>query len=294
MNSKVEILDKSILSQICFNGEPEVIIDKVGFGEGPLWHPDGYLLFSDLVRNNIYKWQNNELEVYLEKSGCSPEEIDLSMTCDQIGSNGLCIDKKGTLFFCCHGAHAIATFEKEKGIKHLVSHHKDIPLNGPNDLIIAPDGSIIFSDPPYGLKEQKLNPDFFQKFSGVYRWYQEELTLLYKEFNYPNGLCFSPDFNYLYLSSAHESDKSVIRFEYKDNVLKNPIHFAPENADGIKCDKHGNLYLSTMKGIAIYSAKGTKRVMITIPSMTTNICLAPDALYITTPQKIYRQYFSYV
>jgi gluconolactonase len=268
---------------------PEVIADDIGFGESPLWHKDGFLIFSDVKKNRIMKLKNGRVEIFLEESGWkgAPTE-DQS---DQPGANGLAYDQDGNIIFCQHGNHAIAKLNKDGSIETIVNSYQGRRLNSPNDLCIGPDGSIYFSDPPYGLKEKKIQPSIAQSQSGVYRWYNNNLELINSEFNYPNGLCFSPDYRYLYIGSNEQDERRIIRYEVKDGKLQNKICFAEENADGIKTDGQGNLYLATLSGVKVLSKSGEQIGFIEIPEMTTNLCIHDDQIYITTAGKLYLSYF---
>ena len=261
------------------------IATELGFAEAPLWHPEGFLLFSDVTKNRIMKWQDGILETFLENSGIQTKPTKFHS--EHIGANGLAIDFNGNLIFCQHGNHAIARLLPNGKIEILVNSYQGKPLNSPNDLCIGPDGSIYFTDPPYGLKEQKLLPTFAQSSAGVYRWHQGNLELLVNELQFPNGICFSPDYKFMYVSTIHKTEKGIRKYEIIDGKFKNGKIFVNENADGIKTDQNGNLFLATMQGIKIVSPKGEIVCKIPTPDMTTNLCLNKHTIYITTPKTVY-------
>jgi gluconolactonase len=264
---------------------PQIIADNIGFGEGPLWHKDGFLIFSELANNRIMKFENGYLEVFLEDSGTKGTPTEEQS--NQRGSNGLAYDPDGNIILCQHGDHALSRLHKDGSIEVLVNSYKKRRLNSPNDLCVGSDGSIYFSDPPYGLKGQILHPEIAQPLAGVYRWYNNKLQLVSKDFHYPNGLCFSPDLHYLYISSAHPNEKKIRRYEVWNGTLHNGIDFAYENADGIKTCAHGNLYLAAPEGVVILSVEGKRTGVIELPEAATNLCLHNKELYITTATKLY-------
>ncbi len=265
--------------------EPKVIAGGLGFGEGPLWHKDGFLIFSDVKKNRIMKLDNGKLETFLEESGCTGAPSE--MQSDQRGANGIAYDHNGNLIFCQHGNHSIARLRGDGTVEIMVDSYNGKRLNSPNDLCVGPDGSIYFSDPPYGIKDKKIQPDHAQPVAGVYRWFEGALELLTSEFDYPNGVCFSPDYKYLYIGSNAPDEKRIVRYDVRKGILFNRILFAEENADGIKTDHEGNLYLATMEGIVILSPAGQRIAFIEMPEMATNICLYDGQMYVTAEKKVY-------
>jgi len=268
--------------------ELKIIASDIAFGEGPVWHQDGFLIFSDVSNNQIIKLQDGRKEVFLEKSGLRGETNDLHN--EQIGANGLGIDKDGNLYMCQHGSHAIARLNRDGHLETLVDSYNGKRLNSPNDLCIGPDGELLFTDPPYGLKGQELLPEQAQPHAGIYKWHNGILELMYSKLNFPNGICFSPDFKYLFLATNNENERGIRRFEYVDGQLLNEEIFVDENADGIKMDKKGNLYLATMQGIKVISAEGEMIRKIETPAMATNLCFHEPYMYITTENVVYEYY----
>ncbi len=262
-----------------------LLAEGLGFGEGPLWHKEGFLIFSDVRYNRIMKLKDGQLHVFLDESGWKGTPTEEQS--DQPGANGLAYDLEGKIVCCQHGSHAIGRIESDGSIETVVDSYQGKRLNSPNDLCVGPDGSIYFTDPPYGLKEQRLHPEIAQSFAGVYRWFNGMLELLTTEFEYPNGICFSPDYRYLYIGSNHPAEKRIRRYELAEGKLLNGSTFVEENADGIKTDREGNLYLATMTGVKIFSATGEQISFIPIPEMTTNLCLHGKHLYITTERNVY-------
>jgi gluconolactonase len=248
---EVELLDKNCL-----------------FSEGPLWNKQGYYLFSDIPNNVINKIvPGTAKEIYLTDSGCSnvPEAEHPWM----MGSNGLTYDTDGNLLLCQHGDHAVAKYDGTQ-LSAFVTSYQGKKLNSPNDIIAGKDGSVYFSDPPYGLRDQKINSEKYQPLAGFYCWRNEELKLFCDKYQYPNGLCLSPDGEFLYTCSNKPFEAFVLEFYVKDLSQKRIV--CQENSDGIKCDVSGNLYLCNKDGIIIVNAKGKRIGLIQLSTIPANCC----------------------
>lgn len=286
-SKSIEVYHPDIARILRMSANPVLLASDFGFIEGLLWHKGGYLIFSDLVRNKIYKYvKQQEPEVFLDQSGL--DGLPAPHHSNHVGSNGIAYDHQGNFVFCQHGNHAIARLNKDGSVETLVDSFNGKQLNSPNDLVVGPDDSIYFTDPPYGLAKQVIDPSIAQPLAGIYRWFEGKLELLSSEFQYPNGICLSPDCKYLYVSSNALDEKIIRRYELDGGKLKNSEIFIQENADGIKTDKRGNIFLATDAGVRIFSAEGTKLGMIKTPAAVTNICIEGNTLYIGTPHRLYR------
>ena len=162
-------------------GEPERLATGFQFTEGPVWMADGYLLFSDIPANIMYKWTpESGAEVWREPSG---------------NSNGLTRNSDDLLLACEHGNRRVSRTNPAGTVETIAGAYQGKRLNSPNDVVVKSDGSVYFTDPPYGLTT--LGPDEGQEldFHGVYRLSPDgqTLTLLADDYDCPNGLCFSPD-----------------------------------------------------------------------------------------------------
>lgn len=270
-------------------------IDKIATGfqftEGPVWHPEQYLLFSDIPANVIWQlYPDGRVKYYMDKSGLLGN--DTSALSDMIGSNGLALDKQNNLIICQHGNHAIGKLDMNGVFSVLTTEYQGRPYNSPNDLVIRQtDEGIYFSDPPYGLKEQILHPAIFQPRASVYCYKNGEVKLICDKLQYPNGVCFSPDENYLYVSSNKSDEALVYRYQLSvtGEIMEEKI-IAKENADGIKTDQKGNLFLCTDDGILILSPEGKRLALISLPESPSNIAwVKPEFnyLYITARSSIY-------
>jgi gluconolactonase len=261
------------------------------FTEGPVWHPNGYLLFSDIPANRI--WQLSPagiVKIHLDYSGFTGD--DTSELSEQIGSNGLAIDQQQNLIICQHGNHAIAMFDRFQVLSALVGTYHGRRFNSPNDLVIKSDGSIYFTDPPYGLKDQVAHPNSFQPVAGIYLYKDGKVSLVSDDLRYPNGVCFSPDEKCLYVSSNHPDEPYLWCYHVNaSGELENPSVLIEQNADGIKTDDEGNLYLCTDDGLLLVSAEGKRKILIPLPETPANIAWerpGHSTLYVTARSSIYK------
>ncbi|MFN8291040.1 MAG: SMP-30/gluconolactonase/LRE family protein [Chitinophagaceae bacterium] len=279
----------------------EKIADGFSFTEGPVWHPDGYLLFSDPNTNTIYRYDphSHDVSVYLSHSGYTGADIG---EYGQPGSNGLAIDKEGRLIVCQHGNRRVIRFEKKGPVTVLSDHYEGKRLNSPNDVVLRSDGSVYFTDPPYGLPGFFADPKKETPYQGVYLVKDGKTVLLTIELGGPNGIAFSPDEKYLYIGNWDIRDvhhtKTVWRYEVQpDGTLKNGKVFFDWNLtedeeaiDGIKVDKAGNLFVSAPGGIWILSAEGTLLGKIVTPERAANMAWGDDGktLYLTTHSSLHK------
>ncbi len=264
----------------------DVLDTTCSFAEGPVWSSEGFYLFSDIPQNCIYKIQpHGKKELYIKDSGCSSSGMEILS--HQIGSNGLAFDDKNDLLICQHGNGAIARWNKEK-IDPLIPFYQTKRLNSPNDIVVHEDGSVFFSDPPYGLKDQKLNAEFCQATAGFYCWRDGALQLFCDQYNYPNGVCLSPDHNSLYTCSNKPDEAFVLEFDTITLALKRTV--CHENSDGIKCDRHGNFYLANKEGVLILNKKGEKIGLIKLATTPANLCWGGaegNDLFVTARENIF-------
>ena len=267
------------------------------FTEGPVWVPDGFLLFSDPNNNTIYRWSDDDgLSVFRTKSGYTGEDI---AEYGQPGSNGLALDKDGRLTINEHGNRRVTRLEKNGSLTVLADRYQGQRLNSPNDLVYKSDGSLYFTDPPFGLPRFFDDPRKETPFSGVYRLAEGRLTLLNTDVTGPNGLAFSPDERYFYVGNWDEKKKVVTRYDVRaDGTLANGVVFfdmtsAPgEDAiDGLKVDRDGNVYVSGPNGIWILSPAGEHLGTIAGPEHAHNFAWGGAdgrTLYMTAQSGLYR------
>ncbi len=267
------------LKSLVESGDPERLATGFQFTEGPVWMPDGYLLFSDIPADRIFKWSpDGEPEIWREPSG---------------NSNGLTIDQKGRLIACEHGNRRVSLTESDGTVVTLADRTQDGRLNSPNDVTVKSDGTIYFTDPPYGIKPEQAE----QPCNGVYRIFPDgTIERLADDFDRPNGLAFSPDESILYI--ADSPHRHVRAFDVEpDGTLANSRVFAemdhpqPGSPDGMKLDSEGHLYVAGATGVWVFEPDGTRLGVIVTPERPAN-CAWGDAdrmsLYITARTSLYR------
>jgi gluconolactonase len=281
-------------------------IDKVAdgfqFTEGPVWHPDGYLLYSDPNTNTIYRYdpKDHNVTVYMSHSGYTGADIG---EYGQPGSNGLAIDKEGRLIIDQHGNRRVIRIEKKGPVTVLADKIDGKRFNSPNDVVIKSDGTIYFTDPPYGL------PNFFNDkrkeldYSGVFMIKDGKVQLVSKDVGGPNGLAFSPDEKYFYVTNWDTRDihhtKTIWRYDMQpDGTLANGKIFFDFNfsedeeaLDGLKIDKQGNLFVSAPGGVWILSPEAQLLGKIVTPERPANMAWGDNdgkTLYLTAHSSLYK------
>jgi gluconolactonase len=298
MSAKMVRLDPALDAIVPANPKIEKLASGFQFTEGPVWVRDGnYLLFSDPNNNTIYRWTTEgQVSIFRTKSGYAGVDIGAYK---QPGSNGLTLDKEGRLTINQHGNRQVVRLEKNGVVTVLADRYEGKRLNSPNDLVYRSDGTLFFTDPPFGLPKAADDPRKELPFSGVYALINGQLKLVSKELNGPNGIAFSPDEKYLYIGNWDEKKKVVMRYEVKaDGSVANSKVFydmtkAPgEDAiDGIKVDQQGNLYVSGPGGLWILSPQGKHLGTIIGSEHPHNLAWGDEdgkTLYLTAQTGIYR------
>jgi len=273
------------------------------FTEGPVWVSDadgGHLLFSDPNANRIYRYDpagEGTLTLFREPSGYSGADV---AEYGQPGSNGLTLDARGRLVVDEHGNHRVSRLEPDGRVTVLADSFEGRRLNSPNDLVFRSDGTLYFTDPPFGLPRFFDDPRKELSFSGVYRIAPDgALHLEAQELAGPNGVAFSPDESLLYVTNWDEERKVVMRHPVAANGSLGPgeVFFdmtgAPgaEALDGVKVDRAGNLYVSGPGGLWVLASDGTHLGTISGPRLPANFAWG-DAdgrtLYLTARSALYR------
>jgi len=297
VNVDVVRLDPALDSIVPPNAKVFKLASGFQFTEGPIWVNDGkYLLFSDPNANKIYKYTSDgKLSVFKDQSGYAEKDI---AEYTQPGSNGLTLDPEGRLTINQHGNRRIVRAEKNGRLTVLADRFEGKRLNSPNDLVYRSDGTLFFTDPPFGLPKFYDDPRKELPFSGVFALYNGRLKLVTKELKGPNGIAFSPDEKYLYVGNWDPEKKIVMRYEVAaDATLSNGRVFfdmtaAPgEDAiDGIKVDRQGNLYVSGPGGLWIISPEGKHLGTVIPPKHPHNFAWGDDGrtLYMTARDGLYR------
>lgn len=282
----VEIRDPAFERIVGTSVELERLGTGFLFTEGPLWHPrERYLLFSDMPGDIIRRWSAREgIRTYREPSN---------------KANGLTWDRQGRLLACEHATSRVTRTEPDGSITVLASQRAGEELNSPNDIVVASDGAIYFSDPTYGRmdfygRERPVPLDF----RGVYRIAPEggEPQLLIDDFGQPNGLCFSLDETRLFVNDTERSHIRV--FDRRpDGSLTDAGIWAETTGpgdgapDGMKIDSEGNLYCAAQGGLHVFAPSGKCIGVIHIPEVAANFTWGDEdlcSIFVTASTSLYR------
>jgi len=282
------------------NAVLEKIVDDHGWAEGPVWVRDGgYLLFSDVVQNTIFRWKPGEGEtVFLRPSGYTG---GAPFAGKEPGSNGLAIDPVGRLVFCQHGDRRITRREPDGRLTVVADRFEGKRLNSPNDLVFKSNGDLYFTDPPFGLPATFSDSAKELPFQGVYRLGADgHLTLLTKELGAPNGIAFSPDERTLYVSNADRGRLVWMSFEVKPDgtlgrgrVLYDGTRSLADRrgtADGLKVDATGNIFGAGPGGVYVFAPDGALLGWFDFGGNVGNVAWGEDGatLFIAANAAVYR------
>jgi len=270
--------DKEIKFKI---SEPEKVLSGFQFTEGPNWIEDGTLIFSDIPANKVYKWNPDSTgaEIFLDSSG---------------NSNGIESMPDGTIILAQHSGRVSRVLESNE-LEAIITEYQGKRFNSPNDLAIRSDGTIYFTDPPFGVAEE----DRELSFAGVFLINKAgELKLVYDGFSSPNGITFSPDESQLYVSDSETGN--IMSFEMlASGDLTNEQLFANVGAvtdnggaDGLITDADGRLYTTGPNGLIVFDKKGTKLAQVQFNEQITNLEWEngdnlSDILYVTAATSVY-------
>jgi len=308
---KVDRLDPAISHIVPEGATLERIATGFTWTEGPIWVGDS-LFFADIPANKIHKWTPGKgVTTFLYPSGFKESRPYKGI---EPGSNGMTLDVKGRLTVAGHAQRDVYRFESMDPagqITILADQFEGKRLNSPNDLVYKSDGSLYFTDPPYGLETQKdADPEKQLQVNGVYLLphalsttpgapaAHEKLKLVVSDLTRPNGIAFSPDEKYLYVDNS-EPKKIWMRYTVMpDGTLTEPklIYDAtsdprPGNPDGMKIDVEGNIYSAGPGGVWIFTPEGKALGTIVFSERVSNVAWAgPDrkTLYVTASGNVYR------
>jgi gluconolactonase len=256
------------------------------FTEGPVWRGED-LLFSDIPNSRTIRYrplaEGPEITTFRTPTG---------------NANGLTLDHQGRVLCCEHSGRRVSRIDANGKVETVVDNYQGKRLNSPNDVVVRSDGSIFFTDPPYGLRggvEGKELP-----FHGVYRIDpQGALHLLLDDFDRPNGLAFSPDEKTLYVDDT--ARRHIRAFDLApDGTVSNGRLFAELNPrspdeqgapDGMKVDQEGNVYCTGPSGVWVFDSNGRLLGRIVMPEVPANLAWGGAdwrTLYITARTSLYR------
>jgi len=279
--------------------------------EGPVWTRESSLLFAEIPANNIVIWVPGQgARVFMHPSGYKGSE---PFKGPEPGSNGMTLDADGRVTVAGHAARNVWRLESldpKAPVTILADSYRGKKLNSPNDVVYKSDGSLYFTDPPYGLPTQSDNdPAKELKVNGVYRIpgarqqkpgatpQRDKLQLIINDLGRPNGIAFSPDEKFLYIADSGKNIWLRYRVRPDGSVADGALFLdassdkAVGGPDGIRVDQAGNLYGSGPGGVWIISPEGRHLGTIKVPERVSNVAWGDaDAktLYITASTSLYR------
>jgi gluconolactonase len=291
----VRVLDESFAKYRLNLASVERIAHGFRWAEGPVWFGDGrYLLWSDIPNDRIMKWEEETgaVSVFRRPSGFA---------------NGNTRDRQGRLVTCEHGGRRVSRTEYDGTITVLADRFAGKPLNSPNDVVVKSDGSIWFTDPPFGLlsyyegtvAKPELPTDVYRLDGAT-----GELAVVAEGINCPNGLAFSPDESLLYVVESRSVPRNILAYDVVDSGRRlanrrTLIAAGPGTPDGFRCDVDGNLWCGwgmgdpALDGVAIFNPDGRLIGRIDLPERCANVCFGGtyrNRLFMAAAKSVYALY----
>jgi gluconolactonase len=291
----VRVLDASFARYRLNLASVERIAHGFRWCEGPVWFGDGrFLLWSDIPNNRIMKWEEETGAVSVFRG---PSNF----------ANGNTRDRQGRLVTCEHGGRRVARTEYDGTLTVVADRYDGKPLNSPNDVVVKSDGSVWFTDPPFGLL------GYYEGYVGrqelpanVYRVEATtgDVTVVAGDINGPNGLAFSPDESILYVIESRSTPRNVLAYDVVDGGRRianrrTLIAAGPGTPDGLRCDVDGNLWCGwgmgdpALDGVAIFNPEGRLIGRIDLPERCANLCFGGtyrNRLYMASSKSVYALY----
>ena len=289
-------LDPALDAVIAPGTKIERVADTFKFTEGPMWH-EGRLWISDVVGDKTYAVSSDgAVQMLLAKSGGYTNPPPGAY----LGPNAMVTDKDGTVLLAQQGGRKIMRIVRVNShleLRPFLSTYDGKKFNSPNDLVFAPDGSLWFTDPPYGLALGDKDPAKELPFNAVYRYAEGKLTPVIKNLTLPNGIGFSLDGKILYVSNSGP-DMCVMRYDVGPNgslsagrkLIDYPHPLGSGVPDGLKVDTAGNVWSTGPGGIRIIAPSGKVLGQIKLPHTAANLAFADHGrtVYITAQTTVYR------
>jgi gluconolactonase len=292
----IQILEQRFEHHVHKTAAVERLATGFRWAEGPVWFGDGrHLLCSDIANNRILKWddETGQLSVFRKPSNYA---------------NGNTRDRQGRLITCEHGGRRVTRTEYDGSITVLIDRFEGKRLNSPNDVVVKSDGSIWFTDPPFGIlgyyEGYKAEPELTQ---NIYRLDPQtgRATVVASDVLGPNGLCFSPDETKLYIvESRGIPNRKILAYDLLDagtrvGAKRTLIDCGPGTADGMRCDVDGNLWCGwgmgsvELDGVMVFAPDGVPIGRIALPERCANLCfggLHRNRLFMASSQSLYALY----
>lgn len=283
---QVEIRDDRFIDVAGRDIELEKLATGFAFVEGPIWNPDDEsLIFSDIPADTMFKWGSRQgVSTFRKPSN---------------NANGNTYDRQGRIITCEHATSSVTRSDAAGNREVIASHYGEAELNSPNDVVVRSDGSIYFTDPDYGRRPGIGGPRGKDlAFQGVYRIRPSDnsLELLIDDFDQPNGLCFSPDEQILYVDDSPRGHIRSFSVASDGSLGDGSLltHLTGDGAgvpDGMRCDTDGNLYCTGPGGIHVIDPAGITLGVIRFPEVVANLAFGGDGfrqVYATASTSIYR------
>lgn len=280
---------------------PEDLGGTFGWSEGPVWVEDGYLLFTDVPGNTIWKFSDQDgLSVWMQPSGADPVADYTSSP----GANGLLAYGDGTILAPDHGNRALYVLDLDTREKTLLAdQYEGQRFNSPNDVVVHSSGTIFFTDPPYGLKDQDNSPAKELGFNGVYALQSDgSITLIEGGLTRPNGVVLSPDGETLYVSNSDPADAKYMVFSVgPDGSVGEGSLFLDVtalladkgfgNPDGMAVAKDGTIFATGPGGVLVLSPDAEILGLIRTGKPVANVAFGGAdgrTLYMTSQDRLTR------
>jgi gluconolactonase len=278
-----DVKDRALHELVSPDAPAQRVAGGFGFTEGPVWRGD-HLLFSDIPNSRTVKWrllsEGPEVTTFRTPTG---------------NANGLTLDKQGRLLACEHSGRQVSRIDADGTATAVADRYEGKRLNSPNDVIVRSDGTIYFTDPPYGLRE---NPEAKElAFNGVYRIAPDgTLVLLADDFDRPNGLALSPDEKTLYVDDSARRHIRAFDVQADGSITNDRIFLdmsSPDEGspDGMKIDVEGNIFCTGPGGIWVANPAGDLLGRIILPEQPANLAWGDEdwrMLYVTARTGLYR------
>jgi len=288
----LRVLDPRFERYLLFNAAVERLATGFRWVEGPVWFGDhGCLVFSDIPSDELLRWDAATGAVSTFRR---PSE----------NANGNTRDRQGRLVTCEHLTRRVTRTEHDGSITVLADRYRGAPLNAPNDVVVAADGAVWFTDPGYGImSDYEGRAATAELPTAVYRIDPGtgDLEPVITDLERPNGLCFSPDGARLYVVDSGSSPRTIHRYDVEGTGVRPGsgrvfVDMSPGSSDGIRCDVDGNLWAAAgsggdgYDGVHVFDPDGTLIGQIVLPEICANLCFggpAGNRLFMAASRSIY-------